>query len=242
MSASVTEDEDLELSVYEPPDALEELSEDISETILDVVHSSLENIREQVKLEKQQREELAAALAAQRAAEAEAAAEKGKGKAPEAELAIPLIVLPALSAKPQKHSRFGLRRILHHLRDKSSDLGPESSAAGASRSRAEESANSSSLTRLVYKHIKLPISTEDVTTQVECVSCLEDISPKDGVKTTCHYYCRGCFQQLITVALENEEQWPPKCCLNKISERVIARNISKELHKQVCTQTSPPRD
>ncbi|KAH8884577.1 hypothetical protein GQ53DRAFT_381578 [Thozetella sp. PMI_491] len=230
MSVVTIDNEDLDLSLYEPPSVLGELPEIDSETILDVVHSSLEHIRQQVALEKQQREALEEALAAQHATEAEAT--RGKGKALETPASIPAIVLPPLLSKPPRHSRFGFRRMLHHLRDKSGDFGPESSAVAAARSRPEDAATSSSLARLVYKHIRTSPSSEDVSEQVECVSCLEDISPKDGVKTTCHYYCKECFQQLITVALEHEEQWPPKCCLNKIPQRIIVKSITKELLKQ----------
>ncbi|KAK3335392.1 hypothetical protein B0T19DRAFT_6893 [Cercophora scortea] len=67
---------------------------------------------------------------------------------------------------------------------------------------------------------------------VECVSCLDDIDPASGIKTACHYYCNECFQRLIATALENEAQWPPKCCLTNISFLTITRHITGELMEQ----------
>ncbi|KAK3693569.1 hypothetical protein B0T22DRAFT_476404 [Podospora appendiculata] len=71
-----------------------------------------------------------------------------------------------------------------------------------------------------------------VVETVECVSCLDDIDPASGIKTACHYYCGECFQRLIATALENEAQWPPKCCLTNISFLTITRHISGELMEQ----------
>ncbi|TID04867.1 putative E3 ubiquitin-protein ligase rbrA [Colletotrichum higginsianum] len=66
---------------------------------------------------------------------------------------------------------------------------------------------------------------------VECVSCLDDFNSKDMVKVTCHRYCRECFERLITTAVQNEQQWPPKCCLNDIPFRTILRYVPKDLGK-----------
>lgn len=63
----------------------------------------------------------------------------------------------------------------------------------------------------------------------ECVSCLEDISPKGSVKTVCHYYCKECFGRLIQTAVETEAQWPPKCCLNPVPYRTITKHIRGDL-------------
>ncbi|KAI0102168.1 hypothetical protein GGR51DRAFT_550629 [Nemania sp. FL0031] len=61
--------------------------------------------------------------------------------------------------------------------------------------------------------------------EVECVSCLDDFDPKDTVKAPCHHYCKPCFQRLIALACQNEQQWPPKCCLNDIPESTITDNV-----------------
>ncbi|KAF7559691.1 hypothetical protein G7046_g4460 [Stylonectria norvegica] len=66
---------------------------------------------------------------------------------------------------------------------------------------------------------------------VECVSCLDDFQPKDVVKLTCHSYCRECFIRLITASVQNEQQWPPKCCLNEIPFRIILRYVPPNLKK-----------
>ena len=65
----------------------------------------------------------------------------------------------------------------------------------------------------------------------ECVSCLDDVPQRDCVKVTCHSYCRECFVRLITAAVQNEQQWPPKCCLNEIPFRTILKNIPDGLKK-----------
>ncbi|KAK1963721.1 IBR domain-containing protein [Colletotrichum sublineola] len=66
---------------------------------------------------------------------------------------------------------------------------------------------------------------------VECVSCLDDFDKKDMVKVICHSYCRDCFERLIATAVQNEQQWPPKCCLNEIPFRTILRYVNKDLGK-----------
>ncbi|KDN65869.1 putative IBR domain-containing protein [Colletotrichum sublineola] len=51
------------------------------------------------------------------------------------------------------------------------------------------------------------------------------------VKVICHSYCRDCFERLIATAVQNEQQWPPKCCLNEIPFRTILRYVNKDLGK-----------
>lgn len=63
----------------------------------------------------------------------------------------------------------------------------------------------------------------------ECVSCLDDIPVKDTIQVPCHSYCKDCFIRLVTAAVQNEQQWPPKCCLNQIPFRVIVKHIPDEL-------------
>ncbi|KXJ95767.1 hypothetical protein Micbo1qcDRAFT_157830, partial [Microdochium bolleyi] len=45
------------------------------------------------------------------------------------------------------------------------------------------------------------------------------------IKAPCHQYCEDCFERLISTACENEQQWPPKCCLNKIPDETITHII-----------------
>ena len=230
------DDIEIDLSDHEPPEALSELCGITDEIILAVVRSSIETIQQQVDLEKQQRDALEQELARKAAEAAEAEAGKGKGIAePEVGPIIPNVVITSATGKAQKSSRFGIRRIINHLRDRSGD-GSARRAAGAARPSSEDGSSPSALTRLIYKHARSSISSEEVvegdTRTVECVSCLEDILRKEAIKAPCHYYCTECFEQLITIALDNEEQWPPKCCLNQIPERLIANKLPKALVQQ----------
>lgn len=76
------------------------------------------------------------------------------------------------------------------------------------------------------------VGREYVLTSIrECVSCLDDIPAKDVVKVTCHSYCKDCFVRLVTAAVQNEQQWPPKCCLNQIPFRLILKHIPDDLKK-----------
>ncbi|KAI1112010.1 hypothetical protein F5Y14DRAFT_442882 [Nemania sp. NC0429] len=61
--------------------------------------------------------------------------------------------------------------------------------------------------------------------KVECVSCLDDFDPKDTVRVPCHNYCRPCFARLVASACQNEQHWPPKCCLNTIPEGTVLANV-----------------
>lgn len=51
------------------------------------------------------------------------------------------------------------------------------------------------------------------------------------MRVICHSYCKECFVLLISAAVQNEAQWPPKCCLNQIPFRLIIRYIPSELRK-----------
>lgn len=65
----------------------------------------------------------------------------------------------------------------------------------------------------------------------ECVSCLDDFSTEEVIKVPCHSYCKDCFIRLIQAACKNEQQWPPKCCLNEIPFRTITKYIPEDLKK-----------
>lgn len=54
---------------------------------------------------------------------------------------------------------------------------------------------------------------------------------KDTVKVPCHSYCRDCFVRLVSAAVQNEQQWPPKCCLNQIPFKTVLKNIPDDLKK-----------
>ncbi|CAG9939257.1 unnamed protein product [Clonostachys rosea f. rosea IK726] len=73
---------------------------------------------------------------------------------------------------------------------------------------------------------------------VECVSCLEEFPPGNVVKVPCHSYCHECFAGLISAACRNEQQWPPKCCLNEIPFRTILRYVPKDLKQKFQDRSS----
>ncbi|KAK1246849.1 hypothetical protein MKX08_000651 [Trichoderma sp. CBMAI-0020] len=143
-----------------------------------------------------------------------------------------------LPAKAEKRRKFGLRNIF--LR---SPEGGESSAAGRSREALRHKLETKVLSFdaksadpktqeaiAVLRKVKL-LKTVDADELVECVSCLDDIPVKDTVKVPCHSYCRDCFARLVSAAVQYEQQWPPKCCLNQIPFKTVLKNIPDDLKK-----------
>ncbi|KAI4143879.1 MAG: hypothetical protein L6R39_004397, partial [Caloplaca ligustica] len=65
----------------------------------------------------------------------------------------------------------------------------------------------------------------------ECTSCFDDIPNKEAIAVPCqHKYCGPCFFQLIATAIQNEDQFPPKCCLQEIPRAVLRNHLgSKDL-------------
>ncbi|KAL8825288.1 MAG: hypothetical protein Q9170_007854, partial [Blastenia crenularia] len=60
----------------------------------------------------------------------------------------------------------------------------------------------------------------------ECTSCFDDIPNKDAISVPCrHKYCAPCFSQLISTALQNENQFPPKCCLEEIPRGILRTHL-----------------
>lgn len=263
MSGSVV-DEEVDWTRYDPPEALKKLPDIASETVVAVVQSSLENITNQIHAERLRAEERRTATAtasileeaeAEEIAAAADEAEEGEGKGKERarvdsvlsirqpdERRPDAVLLPPV--KPQKRSRFGISRILRHVRGSSESKSESSSsnhingglAAIPHSPHARVASNADTpptpFTQFIYKHLK-PSSLESVGgggEQVECVSCLDDDIPKkEAVKTACHHYCRDCFTRLVRTAVDNEAQWPPKCCLNAIPFRTVAKHVSREL-------------
>ncbi|EHK45216.1 hypothetical protein TRIATDRAFT_39201 [Trichoderma atroviride IMI 206040] len=143
-----------------------------------------------------------------------------------------------LVAKAEKRRRFGLRNIFQR-----SPEGGETSAAGRSREALRHKLETKILSFdakstdpkteeaiAVLRKLKL-LKTVDVDELVECVSCLDDIPTKDTVKVSCHSYCRDCFARLVSAAVQNEQQWPPRCCLNQIPFKTVLKNIPDDLKK-----------
>ncbi|KAL8949505.1 MAG: hypothetical protein Q9183_007597, partial [Haloplaca sp. 2 TL-2023] len=60
----------------------------------------------------------------------------------------------------------------------------------------------------------------------ECTSCFDDIPKKEAILVPCnHRYCYPCFSQLIATAIQNEDHFPPKCCLQEIPRRVLRQKL-----------------
>lgn len=52
------------------------------------------------------------------------------------------------------------------------------------------------------------------------------------IRVPCHYYCSDCFVRLVSAAVQNEQQWPAKCCLNPIPFRTVLRIVPNDLKKK----------
>ncbi|KAK2005065.1 IBR domain-containing protein [Colletotrichum falcatum] len=128
-----------------------------------------------------------------------------------------LIVFPF---QLKKKSRFALTRVLQKISEKEAKRRPFRFGSNSSRTSIEGPSDANSTKSAPRKR-----------STVECVSCLDDFDKRDMVKFTCHSCCRDCFERLITTAVQNEQQWPPKCCLNEIPFRTILRYATKDLGK-----------
>ncbi|KAL8692630.1 MAG: hypothetical protein Q9218_002394, partial [Villophora microphyllina] len=70
-----------------------------------------------------------------------------------------------------------------------------------------------------------PIAAAEPETH-ECTSCFDDVPSAEAIGVPCrHKYCAPCFSQLIATALQNEDQFPPKCCLQEIPRAVLRKHL-----------------
>ena len=61
----------------------------------------------------------------------------------------------------------------------------------------------------------------------ECTSCFDDVPNKKAVSLPCqHKYCVACFSQLVSTAIQSEDTFPPKCCVEEIPRRVLETYLS----------------
>ena len=61
----------------------------------------------------------------------------------------------------------------------------------------------------------------------ECLGCFEELSREEVVGMPCrHDYCKFCFQKLVDTSIQDEHQFPPKCCLQEIPRGVLKKNLS----------------
>ncbi|KAF4454358.1 putative E3 ubiquitin-protein ligase ARI9 [Fusarium austroafricanum] len=237
---------DLDWHKYGPPNALKKAPNITSPILLDIIQSSLKNIKARNIEEDRQRKE---------SEEKQVVEENGKGKDKEPYLPViipgenhveettskveasspapkvrkeilmttfgPSVITKA-DAKANKKRLFALRRFFQRSYEKG-----ESSATGAALGALREEATEASQVREGFSRLTKPNPVEEV----ECVSCLDDFHPKDVIKVPCHSYCRDCFVRLVSAACQNEQQWPPKCCLNEIPFKTVLRFISSDLKK-----------
>ncbi|GFP56304.1 probable E3 ubiquitin-protein ligase ARI9 [Trichoderma asperellum] len=246
---------------YEPPAALRKAPTIKSQILLDIIFSSIENVKtrveEEERLLKEATEEAERRTAEEKhkakgkepylpviipiedsPAESSSNINAKRAVTPRAASDFMMSGGNGLPVKGEKRRKFGLRNIFQR-----SPEGGETSAAGRSREALRH--------KLEAKILSLDAKSADPKTQeaiaalrksklfktvdpdelVECVSCLDDIPVKDTVKVPCHSYCRDCFARLISAAVQNEQQWPPKCCLNQIPFKTVLRNIPDDLKK-----------
>ncbi|PTB69823.1 hypothetical protein BBK36DRAFT_1110025 [Trichoderma citrinoviride] len=257
---------DIDWRQYEPPTALRKTPNVTSQILLNIIFSSIENVKRRVAEEQRIKAE-AAEEAARRTAEGKHKA-KGKEPylpiviaSEEPPLAEPSRTsangpaqsltapgdqgAPTKEEKVEKRRKFALRRLFQRNLDRG-----ESSAAGcareALRNKVEtqiQSVDPKSADRKALEAIAALRKTRlfkpaDANAVVECISCLDDVAVKDTVKVPCHNYCRDCFVRLVSAAVQNEQQWPPKCCLNQIPFKTVLKNIPEELKKRFRERSS----
>ncbi|KAL6878697.1 hypothetical protein J3F83DRAFT_250901 [Trichoderma novae-zelandiae] len=257
----------IEWHEYQPPTALRKTPIVTSQILLDIVFGSIENVKTRVAEEQRLKQQAAEEAAARRTAEgkhkakaeepylpivippeeppAEASNASGKGPTPAFTVSGGQEA-PAKAGKVEKRRKFALRSLFqrHHPE------GGESSAAGrareALRSKIEtriqsvdpRSADPRTLEAIAALRKTKLFKPADPNALVECISCLDDVPMKDTVKVPCHSYCRDCFVRLVSAAVQNEQQWPPKCCLNQIPFKTVLKNIPEHLKKMFHERSS----
>ncbi|KAK7421031.1 hypothetical protein QQX98_002389 [Neonectria punicea] len=233
---------------YNPPAALRKATHITSQVLLDIVSSSIENVKTQAaekhRLKREGKEQSKLAE--------DTAKKLDKGKGPYLPIIIPqdkpkpeiddrtprhsIISLSGststvttttdISSKPEKRRKFAIRKFFQRSHDKG-----ESSATGSTLETLRKIYESRQMNRNSISDATIISKTNSPGDLVECVSCLDDFSPKEVIKVPCHSYCRDCFVRLISAAVQNEQQWPPKCCLNQIPVQTIVRYIPSNLKK-----------
>ncbi|KAI1307743.1 hypothetical protein F5Y03DRAFT_383657 [Xylaria venustula] len=242
---------------YEPPEGLRDVGDVDSEIIRQIIQESIDRVKARIVEEKEKRKiEAEKGTRGKEEAATEEDEETTKSNGTEglpdedsAQADIPDWPLRASQDAPYVDNtsesrpfpadlpkRPEKRRLLNFFRKlNGSPEHGESSASGAARSRFLSSPSQVELkTHLARKRFvsdlikKAP--AEDASApepEVECVSCLDDFARISTVRAPCHNYCVPCFHRLIASACQNEQHWPPKCCLNTIPETTIHTNVDK---------------
>lgn len=242
---------------YEPPEGLKDPAGFESDIVVQVIQESIDRVKARIVEEEEARRKAEKdAEKIKREEELKKETEKTNGAEPSDTLTdrnlgegdaslgtsslppagqCPDTISPERSIKSKKQALKNLFRRLNHTVENG-----ESSSAGAARHKRDGSSTSLEMNghvakkRLVSEVLRKKISKSSPNSsvheaEIECVSCLDDFNPKEMVKAPCHSYCKPCFQRLIATTCENEQQWPPKCCLNTIPSKTIILNINKEL-------------
>ncbi|KAH8161208.1 hypothetical protein CIB48_g7052 [Xylaria polymorpha] len=238
---------------YEPPECLRYTGDIESDMVAQIIQESIDRIKTRIREEEEQksaaeevrrRQEEVASQGNEEVRQSESDNPVHEDLGQVNELYQPATPGQAISAGgfPVELPKRPRKRTLMNLFRKMNS-GPEhgeSSTAGAARHRLLLSSSTAEFTtHLARKRFVLDLikkaTGEDSTSldsstpesEVECVSCLDDFNPKDTVRTPCHNYCHPCFRRLIASACQNEQHWPPKCCLNNIPENTIFANVDK---------------
>lgn len=86
------------------------------------------------------------------------------------------------------------------------------------------------LFRFLGRRPKTSKSTEDWSTasaSSECTSCFDGLPREKSVSLPCqHKYCGACFSQLVSTAIQSEDTFPPKCCIQEIPRRILDTYLS----------------
>ncbi|KAI1105505.1 hypothetical protein F4804DRAFT_304111 [Jackrogersella minutella] len=245
---------------YEPPDGLNDIEDFTSDIIAQIIQQSIDRVKGRIVEEAERRkaeEELKILRQEEKPTQGN---DKDKsigisiplnGESDEKSVLLETPSPTSLglegrgSLAPERPTKSKKRRLMNLLR-RLNNIGEkgESSAAGAARHRRDvswgsfEMSNQVTKNQFVSKVLKRTTTNSNSSltssihgTEVECVSCLDDFSPKEMVKAPCHSYCKPCFLRLIHTTCENEQQWPPKCCLNPIPTNIIILNIDDDLKK-----------
>ncbi|UKZ73129.1 hypothetical protein TrVFT333_000770 [Trichoderma virens FT-333] len=239
---------------YDPPTALRKTPNVTSQILLDIIVTSIENVKARVSEEQRLKKE-AAEEAARRTAEEK---QKAKGKEPYLPILIPseespaeplntsvkyskdlvmsgavpdFILLGPRESQPKKRSVESLLYAIYSSAVQKAEKAAPLDGLSKIMSVNPNSADPKTLEAIAALKMTKLFKTADPNALVECVSCLDDVPVKDTVKVPCHSYCRDCFVRLITAAVQNEQQWPPKCCLNQIPFKTVLKNIPDDLKK-----------
>ncbi|KAF3012332.1 hypothetical protein E8E14_004272 [Neopestalotiopsis sp. 37M] len=235
----------VEYTEYEPPAGLSQIENTDSEIIVQIIQESIEKVKARIIEEKERRvedakeaERLAQEFEAEEAKEAERKSlEKMEAEQhpfqrvptipkyhrvePTSFAGVKMVIDEHGMLRPaqKKSKQWGFKRLLNKLNN--NDKG-ESSSQGAAR-------NSHNMVSPDTNRAFLERRKTVVDRVLQKVDSIAPETPEIPETTeTVEVYCTECFHRLIKAACENEQQWPPKCCLNPIPETTVRAGIDKD--------------